>query len=621
MSSLGRTISGGANVLRGYERGVQAQRVAREQQLMIEEKNRLDRLRQLSTQQPLPQAPDFSGMLGEPTPVVDMTPKPAAPAAPAAPATPPQPTTGGGRGNILPPLVGQPQPVYPPTGVQLNAPYVDPAGYTPPAGMSGPEQLRRLRESRMERFQNLPQAAQATQAAVAQRTGQQPAPFDARTGFAVEPSAAAPAAPAAPTAPKGEPTKKAQQYDKRTTPYDGLMTEAAQQYGLDPVMFKRLIGTESSFNPNAVSPRGAQFGLGIAQINAVHGLSDADRLNPQIAIPFAARLYSQYLREAGGNHEEALMRYKGATSAQGRAAMQTPINTILSGTTAAPAAAEAERQAAFGGAPAPAAPAATTPVEAVAEVTRKDPADFYLANPQAIPRDMQLALRNRQELVRMATLFQQAGMGNQFMEVRTKIMELDDNMFYLQGMQGLQEIELANDPRRLSTVWSQATGANVNVVPRTDGKFNLVVNGRVTRDGLDASTVADLARSSFDVAFRKQKAEASAKFNEKMQESMLKIQEGNALELARMIRETTVEGVKGNNALTLEWAKANMNWDIKPTGGGDGMVIIRPPGSPPYLFNPTGTTITIDGVQVPANSARLIGGLPQQTQARLNQVR
>jgi hypothetical protein len=207
------------------------------------------------------------------------------------------------------------------------------------------------------------------------------------------------------------------------------------------------------------------------------------------------------------------------------------------------------------------------------------------------------------------------------MEVRTKIMELDDNLFYLQGMQGLQEITMANDPRRLSTVWSQAVGLPVNVVPRTDGRFNIAVNGRVTREGVTADTVSDMARSSFDVAFRQQKAAASAKFNEKMQESMLKIQEGNALELAKMIRETTVEGVKGNNALTLEWAKANMNWDIKPTGAGDGTIIIRPPNSPPYLFNPTGNEIIVDGVKLPANSARLIGGLPQVAQARLNQVR
>jgi hypothetical protein len=384
------------------------------------------------------------------------------------------------------------------------------------------------------------------------------------------------------------------------------MNEAAQQYGLDPVMFKRLIGTESSFNPKAESPRGAQFGLGIAQIHSVHGMSDADRLNPQVAIPFAAQLFSQYLRESGGDYTQALMRYKGASSTQGRAAMQEPINTILSGTSVA----------------SPTAPAtAPSPVEAVAEQTRKDPADFYLANPQSIPRDVQVALRKREELVRMANVYQQAGRGSQYVQARNQIMEMDDNLFYLQGMQGLQELTTLNDPRRLSAVWSEAMGTPMRITPRTDGTFNITSGNRLIREGVDASTVSDLARSSFDVAFRQQKGEASAAMNQKMFESQLKIQEGNALELAKMIRETRVEGVKGNNALTLEWAKANLGWDIRPTGAGDGTVIIRPPNSPPYLFNAMGNSITIDGVKIPANSARLIGGLPQQTQARLNQVR
>jgi hypothetical protein len=40
--------------------------------------------------------------------------------------------------------------------------------------------------------------------------------------------------------------RSAVQYDAINTPYDDVMTKAAQQYGIDPVVFKRLIGTESS---------------------------------------------------------------------------------------------------------------------------------------------------------------------------------------------------------------------------------------------------------------------------------------------------------------------------------------------------------------------------------------
>lgn len=650
MSSFGQMVSGGANVLRGFEAGQQRQRDVRMQQLAIEEQNRANRLRQLAAQQPIPQAPDLAANLGQGMPVVEP------PVAAAAQTVPPgadaaaieQRRLDAMRGNSRAAqaeamrnrrareqedaILTQPQrdrlalSAFPaaladvkqlPAAVGLNVfgPMV--SGVQNFAGRvvnavtgeatlpTDSRSLQRPLTPFFDRFVRQPEQADAAARAAAD-VAAAGTPARRRT---VEP-ASSERTPAAQTTA----TKKAQQYDNRKTQYDGLMTEAAQQYGLDPVMFKRLIGTESSYDPNAVSPSGRNAGLGIAQINAVHGMSDADRLNPQVAIPFAAQLYAQYLEQAGGDHTEALMRYKGASSERGRAAMQTPIQDILSGTPLAPAAAPAAAQPETTGPP-------TTPVENVAAATRKDPADFYLANEQAIPRDMQLALQGREELVRMAQLYQQSGMGLEFMQVRAQIMQADNNMFYLQGMQGLQELEMANDPRRLATIWSEATGAPVGVQPRTDGKFNVFVNGRMTREGISSAQLSDSARSSFDSAFRQQKGAASAAFNEKMQASMLKIQEGNALEVAKMIRETTVEGVRGNNARALEYFKANANWDIKPTGAGDGTIIIRPPGSPPYLFNPSGRIVEIDGVKVAANSAILIGGLPQPTQARLNQVR
>jgi hypothetical protein len=92
--------------------------------------------------------------------------------------------------------------------------------------------------------------------------------------------------------------------------------------------------------------------------------------------------------------------------------------------------------------------------------------------------------------------------------------------------------------------------------------------------------------------------------------SQFKILEKNADALADMIKQVTIEQTKGNNAQALEWMKANANWDIKPTGGGDGSVIIRPPGAAPYLFNPTPKTIVIDGISVESNAAYPIAGLP-----------
>jgi hypothetical protein len=120
-------------------------------------------------------------------------------------------------------------------------------------------------------------------------------------------------------------------WDKKKTPYDELIVQEANRRGIDPVVLKRLIGSESSFNPQAVSPRGEKYGVGIAQIADVHNMSKEDRFNPNKAIPAAAELFAQYLKRADGDYERALQMYKGASSEGGKQRMSGPIRRILEG--------------------------------------------------------------------------------------------------------------------------------------------------------------------------------------------------------------------------------------------------------------------------------------------------
>ena len=468
---------------------------------------------------------------------------------------------------------------------------------------------------------------------------------------------------AAPT----KPSKTALSYDNKVTPYDAVIQQSAIQYGIDPVVFKRLLGTESSFNPTAVSPRGESFGLGIAQIAAVHGLSREQMLDPNFAIPAGAQIFAGILKQAGGDYELALQRYKGASSAKGKAAMAGPIATILSGLipsaqAAAPTAA-APIAAAPGAVAVPGAAAPTAPAAPTAAVVRTD-ADFYLANPQSIPYEYQrltqayqqvaaqaqeqanLVTQQRNETARLAQMYMQSGtttgidtamrmrdvINNYDIEllklkqgVSNEQLKVTQGRIYLEGMQGLQDLTIGNDPRRLAAVWSQYAGVPIGIQPRSDGTFNIMVNGKKTETGITATQLSKSARLSFDQTYRQQEAASGAEMNKFMTQerykTMLKIQEGNASELSKMIKEITVENTKNNGALALEWAKANFGWDIKPTGAGDGTIIIRPPNSAPYVYNPAGKTIEIDGVKIQSNSAQLISGLPIPTQQRLNAVR
>jgi soluble lytic murein transglycosylase-like protein len=144
-------------------------------------------------------------------------------------------------------------------------------------------------------------------------------------------------------------TPRAAQYDNATPAFNSTIESAARQNNVDPTVFKRLIGSESSFNPSASN--GVAFG--VAQIyksnigDKAGQISMEDAMNPEKALPYAAKLFSGYLKQSGGDYNEALMRYKGATSAEGRKAMQAPINDILSGINsgAKPQAAPAKQEA------------------------------------------------------------------------------------------------------------------------------------------------------------------------------------------------------------------------------------------------------------------------------------
>lgn len=266
--------------------------------------------------------------------------------------------------------------------------------------------------------------------------------------------------------------------------------------------------------------------------------------------------------------------------------------------------------------PAAAAPSAAAPPAAgvsrtpAVNTNLPQSAQVILDNPQSVPYAIQTALQQRQELAQLAGMYQRAGMGQEYMQTRAKVMELDNNMLYLQGMQGLQEFAVANDPRRLVAVWSAYTNIPLNIQPRSDGRFDIVVNGQRVREGLDRGELSQMARQSFDAGYRDQVQQASAEMGMESFKSGLKVQEEQAKQTAQMIREIAVAQTQGNINQALEWAKANYGWDIKPTGGGDGTLIIRPPGGSPLVFNPAGRTVKIDGVEIQSMAAYPIAGLP-----------
>jgi hypothetical protein len=270
-----------------------------------------------------------------------------------------------------------------------------------------------------------------------------------------------------------------------------------------------------------------------------------------------------------------------------------------------------------GAAPAGAPTAGNTQVSSVQDTpvpVRIDPSNFYLSNPNATSRDTRVALQNRQELARMADMYRRAGMGNEFTAARLKLIELDNSLIYLQGMQGLQELALANDPRRLAAVWSDYAGVPVQLQPQTDGSFNILVNGRVTQRGVARGAVIDAARSSFDKQYVQTQSAAAAEQATEYFKSQLRMTEEAAKASAKFVADVQLKLLEGQNAQATEMVK-----QMDPNG----KITMLPDGSGQAILQVQGQTLLIDkgGVQiegapegtVSGPSASPIAGLPQRT--------
>ena len=87
-----------------------------------------------------------------------------------------------------------------------------------------------------------------------------------------------------------------------------LIRQAATRHGIDPAMIQAIIMAESSFNPNAVSNRGAQ-GLMQLMPQTAESLGLADAFDPGKNIDAGARYLRQLLNHFRGDIELALAAY------------------------------------------------------------------------------------------------------------------------------------------------------------------------------------------------------------------------------------------------------------------------------------------------------------------------
>lgn len=294
------------------------------------------------------------------------------------------------------------------------------------------------------------------------------------------------------------------------------------------------------------------------------------------------------------------------------AAGTQPAQTVVTAPAATPGAAPVV--------PGPIASVSTPGVRQTKET--KSPTSYYLANTDAVTGDQKILgeqyQRTRAEAIRKFQMYQQAGMGAEAEAIRDQITQLDDTYRgsnrLLQAMGTVYQLEFANDPRGVSAAMSFYAGQPVAFQPRSDGTYNMWVNGQKVGQPMTKTQIRDAAREMFDAKFRESRVAAEAKFNELRTKSTFEMMASRDKISAEMVKDIMVQREKGNWELRQEQSK--QGWTAKPDTA-TGTIILTPPpwmqqqGVPPYIFNPNNKeTVSIDGIQVPGNAAVPILNLP-----------
>lgn len=116
--------------------------------------------------------------------------------------------------------------------------------------------------------------------------------------------------PASPQQAAGESKSNApsNEKEKPADPYDGIIQKAAERYEVDPALVKAIIMAESSYNPRAVSRKGAQ-GLMQLMPSTARALGVKDIFDPEHNIDAGVRYFRKLLNQFNGNVKLAIAAY------------------------------------------------------------------------------------------------------------------------------------------------------------------------------------------------------------------------------------------------------------------------------------------------------------------------
>lgn len=419
-------------------------------------------------------------------------------------------------------------------------------------------------------------------------------------------------------------TKAAQQKfeaDIKAAPQNFAKLE--EKYNLPSGVLNAVMMAESRGVPNQTSSAGAQGYFQFMPDTAKQYKVKVNDLNSEA--DGAARMLRDLLKSSNGDLQTALAGYNwGIGNVQRQGMDKMPAETrnyipkvlsFMGGGNQAPA--QTVTQAVNTGTARDVATAAST---AVPVQPAKDGVMYGAAQLDASARNPQIQqlLTTRSMLQKQVALYNQYGMGDKAIEAASKIQAIDLGMYKNQADIGIYEGATTGNFSRAMSVLSTFTGAPHQVLRRNDGNFDLYINGKVAKAGLDGTQVEQLVRTQVDSDYRKQLAQLQVERGTKQFESTLKINEEVSKQTMQAAREIQVELIKGNTKLAEEKIKL-AGFKAVSTGAGDGKISYSNGLGDIFVVDTQNKTTTINGATVDLGvTAQRVSGVDRSIWSTVN---
>lgn len=237
--------------------------------------------------------------------------------------------------------------------------------------------------------------------------------------------------------------------------------------------------------------------------------------------------------------------------------------------------------------------------------TKKDPVQtvaksrprMFEADPTQYNPYLEQGMRNREYLRQVANIYRQSGLPDKAFEIEAKIQGLDVDLYKMATDQAINEFRRGGDPARMIGLLQQFGSVPIDVQYRTDGNYNVFVNGTMLDQPLDAVTLTDELRTLVDSTYRQQKVDAQLANQKAMLDAQLETDKEIMKQNAQMVREAALAHINGGYNLAKEQL-AQRGYTI--TNLNDGRVVISSKdGTEVGLVDLNNNTVVIDGQEIP----------------------